>query len=162
MNGVLQKVIHWNMRPSVHRVRCGCSVALSRVRLFAAPWTAAHQTSLSLTISQRLPKFMSIALVMPSNHLILCHPLFLLHSISPSIRIFSNELALCIRCPKYWSFSFSSSPYNEYLGRFPLRLTGLISLVSKGLSRVFFSTTLQKHQFFGMLPYLWASSHNHM
>ena len=115
-----------------------------------------------LTISRSLPKFMSIALVMASNHLILCHPLFLLHSISPSIRIFSNELALCFRCPKYWSFSFSSSPYSEYLGRFPLRLTGLISLVSKGLSRVFFSTTVQKHQFFGMLPYLWASSHNHM
>ena len=77
----------------------------------------------------------------------------------PSIRIFSNESALCIKWPKYWSFSFSMSPSSEYSGWFPLRLTGLISLLSKGLSRVFSSTTVQKHQFFGAQPSLWSNSH---
>ena len=80
----------------------------------ATPWTTAHQASLSLTISQSLPKFMSIALVMPSSHLILWHPLLLLPSIFPSTRDFSNESAVCIRWPKYWSFSFSISPSKEY------------------------------------------------
>ena len=88
--------------------------SLSRVRLFDSPWTAAHQAPLSFTISQSLLKLMSIESVMPSNHLILCHRLLLLPSIFPSIRIFSNESALCIRWPKYWSFSFSISPFNEY------------------------------------------------
>ena len=87
----------------------------SCVRLFVAPWTAACQASLSLTISRSLSKFMSIPSVMPYNHLILCHPL-LLPSIFPSIRVFSNESAVCIRWPKYWSFSFSISPSNEYSG----------------------------------------------
>ena len=80
------------------------------------PWTAARQASLSIIISQILLKLMSIELVMPSNHLILCRPLLLLSSVFPSIRVFSNELALCIRRPKYWSFSFSISPSNEYSG----------------------------------------------
>ena len=84
--------------------------SLSRVRLFVTPWTAAHQASLSITNSQSLPKLISIELVMPSNHLILCHPLLLLPSIFPSIRVFSNDSALHIRWPKYWSFSFSISP----------------------------------------------------
>ena len=82
----------------------------------ATPWTAAGQASPSLTVSQSLPKFMSIALVMPSNHFIPCHPLLLLPSIFPSIRVFSSEKALCIRWPKYWSVSFSISPSNEYSG----------------------------------------------
>ena len=90
--------------------------SLSRIRLFATPWTAAHQTSLSITNSWSLLKLMSIESVMPSNHLILCHPLLLEPSIIPSIRVFSNESALCIRWPKYWSFSFSIIPSNEYLG----------------------------------------------
>ena len=89
--------------------------SLSRVWLFATPWTAAHQASLSITNSQSLPKLMSIELVMPSNHLILCHPLLFLPSIFPSIRVFSNESALRIRWTKYWSFSFSISPSNEHL-----------------------------------------------
>ena len=90
---------------------------LSRVWLFVTPWTAAHQASLSLTNSQSLLKLMSIELVMPSkNHLILCCPLFLPPSIFPSIRVFSNELVPRIRWPKYWSFSFSISPSNEYSG----------------------------------------------
>ena len=87
---------------------------LSHVRLFATPWTAAHQASLSITNSRSLPKLMSIKSVMPSNHLILCHPLILLLSIFPSIRVFSNESALCIRWPKYWSFSANVSPSNEH------------------------------------------------
>ena len=84
--------------------------SLNRVRLFATPWTAVRQASLSITNSQSLPKLMSIESVMPSNHLILCRPLLLLPSIFPSIRVFSNESALHIRWPKYWSFSFNISP----------------------------------------------------
>ena len=90
--------------------------SLSRVRLFATPWTAACQASLSITNSQSLLRLMSIELVMPSNHLILCHSLLLLPSIFPSIRVFSKEPVLHIRWPNYWSFSFSISPSNEYLG----------------------------------------------
>ena len=87
-----------------------------RVQLFASPWTAAFQASPSFTISQSLLKFMSIESVVPSNRLTLCHPILLLPSIFPNIRIFSDESALCIRWPKYWSFSFSLSPPNEYSG----------------------------------------------
>ena len=96
--------------------------SLSRVWLFATPWTTAHQASLSFTIPQSLLKLMPIESVMPSNHLILCHPLLLLPSIFPSIRVFSNELALHIRWPKYWSFSFSISPSNEYSGLISFRM----------------------------------------
>ena len=88
--------------------------SLSNVRLFATPWTAACQASLPITNSQTLLKLMSIELVMPSSHLILCHPLLLSPSIFPSIRLFSNESALRIRWPKYWSFSFNIRPSNEY------------------------------------------------
>ena len=110
--------------------------SLSHVRLFATPWTAAHQASLSITNSWSLLKLMSIELMMPSNHLILCHPLLLLPSIFPSIRVFSSESGFYIMWPKDWSFSFSVSPSNEYS-----------VLISKGLSRVFSNTTVQKHQF---------------
>ena len=99
------------------------------------PWTAACQPPCPLTISQILPKFMSIELVMLFNHLILCRPPLLLPSIFPSIRVFSNDSAVYIRWPEYWSFNFSISPSNEYTGLFPLGLTGLISLQSKGLSK---------------------------
>ena len=112
---------------------------LSHVWHFVTPWTAAHQAPLSSAVSQSLLKFMSIELVMPSNHLILCYSLLFLPSIFPSIRVFSNELMLCIRWPKYWSFK----------GWFPLGWTGWICLQSKGLSRVFSNTTVQKHWFFG-------------
>ena len=98
---------------------------LSHVQLFATPWTALHQASLSITNSQSLLKLMSIESVMPSNHFILCHPLFLLPSIFPSIRVFSDESALCIRWPKYWSFSFSISPSNEYSGLISFRIDWL-------------------------------------
>ena len=116
--------------------------SLSCLWLFATPWTTACQPSLSLTNSWSPPKPMSIVSVMPSSHLILCHPLLLLPSIFPSIRVFSDELALLIRWPKYWSFSIS--PSNEHQGTL-LGWTGWISLQSKGLSRGFSNTTVQKH-----------------
>ena len=99
--------------------------SLSHILHFATPWTAAHQASMSFTISQSLLKFMSIESVMPSSHLILCLPLFLLPSIFPSIRIFSSESALRIRWSKYWSFSFSISPSNEYSGMISFRVDWL-------------------------------------
>ena len=133
--------------------------SLSCVRLFATPWTAACQTSLSITGSWSLLKLMSIESVMPSNHLILCRPL-LLPSVFPSIRVFSKESTLCIRWPKYWSFSFNISPSDGYSG-FPLGWTGLISLQFKGLSRVFSNTTVQKQQFFDAQLSLWFHSHIH-
>ena len=105
---------------------------LSHVRLFATPWTAARQASPSITNSQSLPKLMAIESVMPSNHLILCHPLLLLPSISPSIRVFSNESALRIRWPKYWSFSFNISLSNEYLGLISFRMDWLDLLAVQG------------------------------
>ena len=96
--------------------------SLSRIQLFVTPWTAARQASLSFTISWSLLRLMSIESVMPSNHLILCHPLLLLLSVFPSIRVFSNELTLYIKWPKYWSFSFSNSPSNEYSGLISFRM----------------------------------------
>ena len=98
---------------------------LSRVNSLRPPWTAARQASLSITNSQSLLKLMSIESVMPSNHLILCHPLFFPPSIFPSIRVFSNESVLRIRWPKYWSFSFSISPSNEYSGLISFRMDWL-------------------------------------
>ena len=124
------------------------SVDLSRVWPFATPWTAARQAPLSITNSQSLLKLMSIKSVMPSNHLILWHPLLLLPSICSNSRVFSKNSVLSIRWQKYWSFSFSISPFNEYSKLISLGLTGWITLQSKGLSRVFSNTTVQKHQFF--------------
>ena len=103
---------------------------LSRVQLFATPWTAARQASLSIANSQSLLKFMSIESVMPSDHLILCHALLLLPLIFPSIRVFSNESVLRIRWPKYWSFSFSISPCNEYSGLISFRMDFRITVYS--------------------------------
>ena len=125
---------------------------LSCVQVFATPWTAAHQDSLSFTISQSLLKLMSIESVMPSSHLILYRPLLLLSSIFLSIRGFSNESTLHIRWPECWGFSFSISPSMNIL--FPSGLTNLISLQFKELSRVFSNTIVQKHQFFGSRPCL--------
>ena len=121
--------------------------SLSHVRLFATPWTTALQASLSITNSRSLFKLMFIESVMPSSHLILCHALLLPILIFPSIRVFSNESAPCIRWPKYWSFSFNILPMNIQ-DWFPLGWTGWISLQSKGLSRVFSNATVQKHPFF--------------
>ena len=105
---------------------------ISHVRLFATPWTAACQASLSITNTRSLPKLMSTELVMPSNHLILCHPLLLPTSIFPSIRVFSNEPALHIRWPKYCSFNFSISPSNEYSGLISFRMSQLDLLAVQG------------------------------
>ena len=106
--------------------------SLSCVRLFATPWTTAHQASLSITNSQGSSKPMSIESVMPSNHLILCHPLLLLPSIFPSIRVFSSESVLHIRWPNYWSFSFSISPSNEYSGLISFRMDWMDLLAVQG------------------------------
>ena len=127
---------------------------LSHVRLFVTPQTAAHQASLSLTISQSLLKLMSIESVMPSNHLILCHPLLFLPSILPSIRVFSNVLALCLTWPKYWRFSFSISPSNEYAGLISFRIDWFDLLAVQGTPKSLFqhhnpkSSILQCSAFF--------------
>ena len=106
--------------------------SLSRVRLFATPWITARRVSLSITNSQSLLKLMSIELVMPSNHLILCCPLLLLPPIPPSIRVFSNESSLRMRWPKYWSFSFSISPSNEYSRLISFQMDWLDLLAAQG------------------------------
>ena len=117
---------------------------LSRFQLFATPWIAAHQAFMSITYSQSLLRLMSIQLLMPPNHLILCLPLLLLPSILPSIMVFSNESVLPIRWPKYWNFSFSISPSNEYSEPISFSIDWF-DLQSKGLSRVFSNTTVQKY-----------------
>ena len=126
--------------------------SLNRVWLFVAPWTAACQASLSITNPQSLLKLMSIVLVMPSNHLILCHPFLRLPSIFPSIRVFSNELVLRIRWPKYWSFSFSISPSNECSGLISFRIDWLDLLVVQGTLK----SLLQHHS--SKASILWRSA----
>ena len=121
--------------------------SLSRVQLFATPWIAARQASLSIINSRSSPKLMCIESVMPSSHLILCRPL-LLPPIPPSIRVFSNESTLCMRWPKYWSFSFSIIPSKEHSGLISFRMDWLDLLAVQGTSRIFSKTTVQKHQFF--------------
>ena len=114
----IRTIVRYHLTP----VRISSIQSLSCVRLFATPWTSACQASLSITNSRSLLKLMSIKSVMPSNHLTLCHPLLFLHSIFSSIRVFSNELTPHIRWPKYWSFSFSISPSNEYSGLISFRV----------------------------------------
>ena len=142
---------------------------LSHVQLFVTPWTAALQASPSFTISWSLLKLMSIETVMPSNHLILCHPLLFLPSIFPSIKVFSDESVLCIRWPKYWSFSFSISSSNEYSGLISFRIDWFDLLAVQGILK----SLLQHHsisvininttgyQFFGTQPSLCSNSHIH-
>ena len=131
---------------------------LSHVRLFAIPWTEACQASLSITKSQSLLELMSIESVMPSNHLILCRPLLLLPSIFPSIRVFSNESALRIRWPKYWSFSFSISPSNEYSGLISFRIDWFDLLSVQGTLRSLLQHHSLKVLILGTQPYLWSNS----
>ena len=126
----------WTIKKAVVIVQ-----ALSRAQLFSTPWTAARQASLSITNSRSSLKLMSIESVMPSNHLILCHPLLLLPSIFPTIRVFSNESALRIRWAKYWSFSFNISPSNEHPGLISFRIDWLDLLAVKGTLK----TLLQHH-----------------
>ena len=138
--------------------RCCCSVTQS-VYLFAMPWTAALQAPLSSSVSWSLVKFMSIESVMLSNHLILCHPLLLLPSIFPSIGIFSNELVLYLRRPKYWSFSFSISLSNEYSGLISLRIDWLDLLAVQGTLKSLLQYHNLKASILGAHPSLWSSSH---
>ena len=133
--------------------------SLSRVRLFATLGTAACQASLSIANSRGLLKLMSIESVVPSDHLIFCHPFLLLPSFFPSIRVFSNESFLPMRWPRYWSFDFSISSSNEYSEMVSLGWTGWTSLLSKELSRVFSNTTVQKYQLCGAQLSLWSSFH---
>ena len=146
-----------SQKGNTHKGICSFSVAHSGLTLLT-PWTAARQASLPFTISWSLLKFMSIEWMMPSNHLILCHPLLLLTSIFPSIRVFSCELPLHIRWPKYWSFSFSISLSNEYSGLISFRMDWCDFLASKELSKVFSNTTVRKHQFVSVQPSLWSNS----
>ena len=134
---------------------------LSWVRLFVTQWTTARQASLFIINSWSLPKLISIESVMASSHLMLCRPLLLLPSIFPNIRVFSNESALLIGSPKYWSFSFNISPSNEHPRLISFRSTGWISLQSKGLSGVFSNTIVQKHQFFSAQLSSQSTSHIH-
>ena len=134
---------------------------LSSVHLLVTPWTAARQASLSITNSWSSFRLTSIESVMLSSHLILCRPLLLLPPIPPSTSVFSSESTLCMRWPKYWSFSFSIIPSKETQGRSPSEWTGWISLQSKGLSKVFSNTTVQKHQYFGSQPSSQSNSHIH-
>ena len=152
--------IYLEHRPMLICIRSSVQ-SLSRVRLFATPWTAARQASLSTNYSRSSLKLMSIESVMPCSHLILCHPLLLLPPIPPSIRVFSNESTLRMRWLKYWSFSFSIIPSKEIPGLIPSEWTGWISLQSKGLSRVFSNTRVQKHQFFSAQPSSQSNSHIH-
>ena len=134
--------------------------SLSRVRLFATPWIAARQASLSITNSRTSLRLMSIESVMPSSHLILCCPLLLLPPIPSSIRVFSNESTLCMRWPKCWSFSFSISPSKEIPGLISFRMNWLDLLAVQG-TLSFSNTTVQKHQFFGAQPSSQFNSHIH-
>ena len=128
--------VSWSITANILAVSGGdnkvSSVAQSRVQLFATPWTTAYQASVSITNAGSPPKPMSIESVMPSNHLILCHPLLFLPSIFPSIEVFSNESAVRIRWPKYWSFNFSISPSNEYSGLISFRIDWLDILAAQG------------------------------
>ena len=134
---------------------------LSHVRLFATPWIAALQASLSITNCQSSLKLTSIESVIPSSHFILCRPLLLLPPIPPSIGVVSNESALLMRWPKYWSFSFSISPSSEHPVVIYFRMDLLDLLAVQGLSRVFSNTTVQKHQFFGAQLSSQFNSHIH-
>ena len=131
---------------------------LSRVQLLVTSLTAAHQSSLSFTISWSLLKLMSFELVVPSNHLIFCCPLLLLPAIFPSIRALSNELVLHIRCPKYWSFSMS--PSNEYSGLISFKIDWLDLLAVQGTLKSLLQHQAWKHRFFSAQLSLWSNSHN--
>ena len=155
----ISSVNHPQIQPTTYDVQFS-SVAQSCLTLCdpincSTPGLPVHHQLLNL------PKLMSVELVLPSNHLIFCHPLLLLPSIFHSIRVFSNESALHIRWTKYWSFSFNIGPSNEHQDWSPLGWTGWISLQSKGLSSVFSNTTVQKHQFFGTQLSLQSNSHIH-
>ena len=138
---------------------CCCYSVTKSCPTLRTPWTAACQAPLSSTVCQSWLQFMSIESVMLSNHLMLCHPLLLLPSIFLSIKVISHELALPNKWPKYWSFSFTVSPSNEYSGLIFFRIDWFDLHAVQGLWRVFSNTTVQKHQFFGPHPSLWSNAH---
>ena len=138
-----------NLKTAFSSVQFSSVQSLSHVQLFATPRTAAHQASQSITNSRSLLKLMSIELAMPSNHLILCRPLFLLRSIFSSIRVLSNKSGLRIRWPKYWSFSFSISPFNEYSGLISFRINWLDLRAVQGTLKRLLQLHSLRHQFFG-------------
>ena len=148
------------MHSSLYSVQVSSVQSLSHVWLFATPWTAAPQACLSIMNSQSLLRLMSIESMLPSNHLILCCSLLLLPSIFPSIRVFSNESVLHMRWPKYWSFSFSVSPSNEFSLLISFRIDWFDLPAVQG-TLIFSSTTIWKHQFFGTQSSLWSNSHIH-
>ena len=135
--------------------------SLNHDQLFATPWTAVHQASLSITNSQSLLKFMPIELLMPSNHLVLCRPLLLLPSILPNIRVFSNESVLCIRWPKDWSFSFSIIFSNEYLGLVSCRIDWFHLLTVQGTPKSLLQHHSSKVSVLHHSAFLWSNSHIH-
>ena len=149
-----------------HKLESSCPIqfssvqSLSHVQVFVTPWIAAHQASLSITNSWSSLRLMSIESVIPSSHVILCHPLFLLPPIPPSIRVFSNESTLHMRWQSTGVSALASFLPKNTQGWSPLKWTGWISLQSKGLSTVFSSTTVQKHQFFGAQPSSQSNSHS--
>ena len=152
----------YNLRCSMSYVIQFSSVqSLSRIWLFATPWTTALQASLSITNSQNPPKPTSIELVTPSNHLLLCHPLLLLPSIFPSIRVFSNESAIRISWLKYWSFSFNISPSNEHSGLISFRMDWLDLLAVQGTLKSLLQHHSSKHQFFSTQLSSQSNSHIH-
>ena len=155
-NGVLPLA-----QPGKPSVQFSSIQLLSRVRLFATPWIAAHQPSLSITNSRSLPNLKSIKSVMPSSHLILCRPLLLLPPTPPSIRVFSNESTLRMRWPNIGVLTSASVLPVNTQDWSPLGWTGWISFQSKGLSRIFSNTTVQKHQFFGAQLFSQSNSHIH-
>ena len=135
--------------------------SLSYVRLFASPWTAAHQASLFITISWSFLKLMSIKFVIPHNHLVLCYPLLLLPSIFPSIRIFSDEFTFRIRWPKYWTFSFNINPSNQCSGLIPFRMDWFDLLAVQGTLKSLLQHHNSKHQIFSTQLSSQSNSHIH-
>ena len=146
---------------TLHSVQFSSVQSLSRVRLFVTPWTAAGQASLSITNSWSLLKLMSIELVMPSRHLILCHPLLLLPPIPPSIRVFSNESTLRMRWPKDWSFSFSISPSNEHPGLISFRMDWVDLLAVQGTLNSLLQHHSSKASILGVQLSSQSNSHIH-
>ena len=151
--GFLERIIAWK--------NVGVVQSLSCVQIFVTPWTAACQASLSFTISRSLLKLISIESVIPTNHLVLCHPLPLLPSIFPQIRVFSNESARRIRWPKYWIFSVSISPSNEHPGLISFRMDWFHLLAVQGTLKNLLQHHSSKAQFFSAQLSLWSNSHIH-
>ena len=147
--------------PGINQSRHSDSSVVQLCLILCDPMNYSTPGLPSITNSQSLLRLTSIKSEMPSNHIIFWHHRLLLPSIFPSIRVFSNESVLRIRWPKYWSFSFSIIPFNEYSGLISFRISWFIFLQSKGLSSVFSNTTIQKHQFFSAQLSLWSNSHIH-